>query len=152
MHICEINDSHNRVNQHLSHLTELSFPPLFLVRMLEMYPQQFASIKYCSITYSHHVIRYLQNFFLKNIYNYLFIIKIRLHHILVVACRIFCLHCGMPDLQLQHALVVQWLRLHTPNAGSLGQSLVRKLDPLGPIKSSHATTKSLHAATYYCCT
>ena len=32
------------------------------------------------------------------------------------------------------------------------QSLVRELDPLGPIKSSHATTKSLHAATYYCCT
>ena len=36
--------------------------------------------------------------------------------------------------------------------GAWVQSLVRELDPLGAIKNSHATAKSLHAATYYCCT
>ena len=32
------------------------------------------------------------------------------------------------------SLVVQWLRLHAPNAGSRGRFLVRELDPTGRYK------------------
>ena len=47
------------------------------------------------------------------------------------------------------SLVVQWLRLHAPNAGSLGSipgwGTRSRMPPA--TKSSHAATKSLHAAT-----
>ena len=40
-----------------------------------------------------------------------------------------------------------WLRHHTPNAGSLGSSLVRKLVPTCATKSSQGITNASHAAT-----
>ena len=45
--------------------------------------------------------------------------------------------------------MVQWVRLHAPNAGAQIQSLVRDLDPacVPHPRSPHATTKSVHAAT-----
>ena len=45
------------------------------------------------------------------------------------------------------SLVVQWLRLHGPNAGGLVQSLVRELDPAcrPQLKEAHATTKTRHS-------
>ena len=40
------------------------------------------------------------------------------------------------------ALVVQWVRLHTPNAGDLGS-----IPGWGTRSHMHAATKSLHATT-----
>ena len=54
------------------------------------------------------------------------------------------------------SLVVQWVRLHAPNAGGPGSTLVRELDPtcmlqlrvhMPQLRSPHVTTKSPHATT-----
>ena len=47
------------------------------------------------------------------------------------------------------SLVVQWVRLHAPNAGGQVQSLVGGLDPAckPQLRSPHATTTSPHATT-----
>ena len=39
--------------------------------------------------------------------------------------------------------MVQWLRLHAPNAGASGSIPGQELDTNGTTKSSHATTKDL---------
>ena len=61
-----------------------------------------------------------------------------------------CFHCYLyffftvifKILYLRPSLVVEWSRLHAPNAkGPRVQSLVRELDP------PHARTKSSHATT-----
>ena len=59
-----------------------------------------------------------------------------------LVCAFHCTSIPLQKASVAASLVVQWIRLHAPNAGGLGS-----IPGQGTRAHMHAATKRLHAAT-----